>query len=122
MMAGFKSEWTAGIVGIRTLELLRRVNGVKAAGDRTWFRKLTAESRPVIHLAASWVEHASVRPSATLEHLAFHSRSPGDVEAIIRNAETLRSRIAADPSNKIAADAMLRFAQRPAPLADQGVL
>jgi hypothetical protein len=101
-----------------TLELLRRANGAKAAGDRTWFRKLTAESRLVVHLAASWVEHASMRPSAPLEHLAFHNRSPGDVEAIIRNAETLRSRIGADPSNNIATEAMLCFAQRPAPLAD----
>ncbi len=104
-----------------TLETLRRVADVKAAGDRTWFRKLTAESRPVAHLAAAWVEHASVRPVADLRDIAFGARPAGELAAILRNAEGLRSRIAADPSNNTTADAMLCFAQRPAVLAGQGV-
>lgn len=101
-----------------TLDLLRRIADVRAAGDRTWFRKLTAESSPVVHLAAAWVEHASVRFDADLRAMAFDARPAGEMAAILRNAELLRSRIAADPSNNMAADAMLRFAQNPAVLAD----
>jgi hypothetical protein len=98
-----------------TLEMMRRVDDAKTAGEGTWLRRLTAKSRPVLHLAAAWVEHSSVRAGATLRQMAFQPVTDGEIAEIIRNAELMRSHIADDPSNMTRAADMLRFVQCPTP-------
>ena len=102
-----------------TREVLRRINEMRRrkAGENTWVRKLLDESRPVAHLAASWIEHSGIRfTTATLREIAFPAQPDARAQAILRNAEGMRTRIAADPSNNTVAADMLRFIQCPSPL------
>jgi hypothetical protein len=81
--------------------------------QHNFVRKLVKESRPVLALAAGWIERGHWHPKIDLHGFAFEQRPEDEIGAVLKAADRRRMEIAADDRNSVRLDHMLRFAMPP---------
>jgi hypothetical protein len=81
--------------------------------QHNFVRKLVKDSRPVLALAAGWIERGHWHPKIDLRAFAFEPRPDDEIRAVLKAADRRRVEIAADDRSSVRLEDMLRFAMSP---------